>query len=197
MECGDSSPLFSEGFSLHNLGVDPDGNGVPVWVELDPPIHAMEGPACQVHFSRMDNPLPFTGHDKRAPPFRRDLLVTFAVPRWIIDSFVPGTTSVPLHVSEGPACQVRILERCVATSFPRLFGDLVKNPRKSARKNHSLFRSSCGESVFQPLCKSHHPRHMGITQRVPTTGLPLLTRETDLAANPFQVILRPRYGIRR
>ena len=25
MECGDSSPLFCEGFSLHNLAVDPDG----------------------------------------------------------------------------------------------------------------------------------------------------------------------------
>jgi len=37
MECGDLSPLFSEGFSLHNLGVDLDGNGLPVGVEPDPP----------------------------------------------------------------------------------------------------------------------------------------------------------------
>ncbi|ASV73538.1 hypothetical protein THTE_0936 [Thermogutta terrifontis] len=27
MECGDSSPLFGEGFSLHNLAVGQDGIG--------------------------------------------------------------------------------------------------------------------------------------------------------------------------
>jgi hypothetical protein len=97
MECGDSSPLFGEGFSLHNLGVDPDRNGVAVGAEPEPLIHPMEGHVpgrpfmrCQVHLPEgparrvrsrtFDHPFAFTGHDKRAPPN---------------------------HFSEGPACQVR------------------------------------------------------------------------------------------
>jgi len=42
MECGDSSPLFGEGFSLLQLGVDPDRDEVPVGVEPAPLIHTME-----------------------------------------------------------------------------------------------------------------------------------------------------------
>jgi len=35
MECGDLSPLFGEGFSLHDRGVDPDRNGVaPGWKRI-------------------------------------------------------------------------------------------------------------------------------------------------------------------
>ncbi|ASV72991.1 hypothetical protein THTE_0389 [Thermogutta terrifontis] len=42
MECGDSSPLFREGFSLHHLAVDPHENRVAIAVEAVPAIHAME-----------------------------------------------------------------------------------------------------------------------------------------------------------
>ena len=48
MECGDSSPLFGEGFSLHNRAIGPAGTRVTVREAPDPPIHTMEGPACQV-----------------------------------------------------------------------------------------------------------------------------------------------------
>ncbi|GIX02233.1 MAG: hypothetical protein KatS3mg112_1170 [Thermogutta sp.] len=40
MECGDSSPLSGEGFSLHDLAVDPNGTRVRL----------PEGPACQVRY---------------------------------------------------------------------------------------------------------------------------------------------------
>jgi hypothetical protein len=49
MECGDSSPLFGEGFSLHHLAVGLDGTRVTGRAAPDPPIHTTEGPACQVH----------------------------------------------------------------------------------------------------------------------------------------------------
>ncbi|ASV73110.1 hypothetical protein THTE_0508 [Thermogutta terrifontis] len=68
MECGDLSPLFGEGFSLHHLGVDPDGNGLPVAVEPDPPIHTME-----VHI--------IGGTRLSGRHLRRDVLVTPASPR--------------------------------------------------------------------------------------------------------------------
>jgi hypothetical protein len=42
MECGDLSPLFREGFSLHYLAVDPHENRVAIAVEAVPAIHAME-----------------------------------------------------------------------------------------------------------------------------------------------------------
>ena|GEM_PF-1066458 len=68
MECGDLSPLFGEGFSLHNLTIDPDENGVPVGVEPVPPIHAIEARLTRPAIPTSDIPCRFTGHDKRAPP---------------------------------------------------------------------------------------------------------------------------------
>jgi len=68
MECGDLSPLFCEGFSLHNLTIDPDENGVPVGVEPVPPIHAIEARLTRPAIPTSDIPCRFTGHDKRAPP---------------------------------------------------------------------------------------------------------------------------------
>jgi len=60
-----------------------------------------ERPACQVRIiggtclsgplSTLDDPLPFTGHDKRAPPERR----------------LEGCACRVRFLSEGPACQVR------------------------------------------------------------------------------------------
>ncbi|ASV72900.1 hypothetical protein THTE_0298 [Thermogutta terrifontis] len=41
MECGDLSPLSGEGFSLHNVVVGQDRNGVPVGVGPNLAIRAM------------------------------------------------------------------------------------------------------------------------------------------------------------
>ncbi|ASV73365.1 hypothetical protein THTE_0763 [Thermogutta terrifontis] len=114
MECGDSSPLFGEGFSLHNLAVgsdrttmtgrggtrpsnphnrDPhswrdllvrgplsyDGQSIAVLRarQACPSDLFPEGPACQVRRSTLDH--------------------QFLVRPSIINSFSPGTTSVPLR----------------------------------------------------------------------------------------------------
>jgi hypothetical protein len=42
MECGDLSPLFGEGFSLHHLAVDPHENRVALTVEPARAIEATE-----------------------------------------------------------------------------------------------------------------------------------------------------------
>jgi|GEM_PF-2457947 hypothetical protein len=68
MECGDLSPLSGEGFSLHNLVVGQDRNGVPVGVGPNPAIHAMQGRFPRSAFPTLDKPCFLTGHDKRAPP---------------------------------------------------------------------------------------------------------------------------------
>jgi len=59
------------------------------------PSDLSEGPACQVRSTPIDDPSPFIGHDKRAPPtFRRDLLVRSA--------FLGGTRlSGPLFAGRG------------------------------------------------------------------------------------------------
>ena len=63
--------------------------------------------ACRVRCVMLDYPLRFRGHDERAPPCRRDLLVRSAAQPWMIHRDSAGTTSVRLRPSEGPACQVR------------------------------------------------------------------------------------------
>ncbi|GIX01071.1 MAG: hypothetical protein KatS3mg112_0008 [Thermogutta sp.] len=86
----------------------------PIGVEPDPPIHAMEGPACRGRSTRIDAPSPSTGHDKRAPPIFGGTCLS----RPLCDCWTKpigpssGTTSVPLGFLEGPACQVRF------SSFP-------------------------------------------------------------------------------
>ena len=140
MECGDSSPLFSEGFSLH-----------PPWQfqmfcrehgKRAPANDFSEGPACQVRRSMLDHPFLFTGHDKRAPPtLRRDLLVRSA--------YAPGS-SIPSHrarqachpekISEGPACwvgDVRFDDRSV------FYRGLKFRDESGAKAPHSM---ECGDS---------------------------------------------------
>ncbi|GIX01389.1 MAG: hypothetical protein KatS3mg112_0326 [Thermogutta sp.] len=82
MECGDSSPLFGEGFSLTacRFGV------------LQRPRYRRDLPVRSA--------------------YRRDLPVRSAVLRWIIQSRSRGhdERAPPRHPSEGPACQVRISE---------------------------------------------------------------------------------------
>jgi hypothetical protein len=51
-------------------------------------------------------------------PCRRDLLVRSVAKRWTIHRSSAGTTSVPLALSEGPACQVR----CKTLDNPSFFG---------------------------------------------------------------------------
>ncbi|ASV72792.1 hypothetical protein THTE_0190 [Thermogutta terrifontis] len=115
IQCGDLSPLFSEGFSLHNLTVDPDVNGVPVgW---KPFLQSMQWMDAFTVSNR--DAFNYSGHDKRAPPrvhwtpwkallpvgaihelplqCRRDPLVGSDEHRLMTHAASPGTTSVPLR----------------------------------------------------------------------------------------------------
>ena len=81
------------------------------------PSDLSEGPACQVRSTPIDDPSPFIGHDKRAPPtFRRDLLVRSDQHRSTTRRPSSGTTSVPLRpfggtCLSGPHINVRLSTR--------------------------------------------------------------------------------------
>jgi len=88
MECGDSSPLFGEGFSLHHLAVGPDRTTITGRRGTRPSNPRNGGPHnWRDLLVRSVVVYPgFCGHDKRAPPYfggtcssrphiRRDLLV--------------------------------------------------------------------------------------------------------------------------
>jgi hypothetical protein len=158
------------------------------------PLRPSEGPACQVRRTTLDHLSRFAGHDKRAPPTlggtclpgppnnvgssiplrrarqaclsdpRRDLLVRSAEQRWIIYPAPPGTTSVPLRPSEGPACQVRRttldhLSRSAGhdkRASPTLGGTCLSGPPNNVGSSIPLRRA-------RQACPSDRPlRHAGL-----------------------------------
>ena len=79
MECGDLSPLFGEGFSLHNLGVSPKWNRVTERGGTRSSNPCNRRTRYAVRFSGVGYPMPFCRARQACPPN---------------------------HFSEGPACQV-------------------------------------------------------------------------------------------
>jgi len=53
--------------------------------------------ACRVRCVMLDYPSRFRGHDERAPPCRRDLLVRSVALGWTVHSTSAGVTGMPLH----------------------------------------------------------------------------------------------------
>ncbi|ASV72967.1 hypothetical protein THTE_0365 [Thermogutta terrifontis] len=83
MECGDSSPLFGEGFSLHHLGA------------------ADVLPRIRKRFPGRGNSLIAPTAHWRALPVRPD------AQRLMPHPLSPGTTSVPLRINSGGTCLSR------------------------------------------------------------------------------------------
>ncbi|GIX01367.1 MAG: hypothetical protein KatS3mg112_0304 [Thermogutta sp.] len=122
----------------------------------------------------LDSPIPFTGHDKRAPPcfggtclsgpfVRRDLPVTSAVLH--LDSPIPFTghdkRAPPKHPSEGPACQVRLFGGTCLSRPPFCIWII-----QSHSTGHDKRAPPIRRDIFGGTCLSRPPFHAG--QSIPS-----------------------------
>ncbi|ASV72607.1 hypothetical protein THTE_0005 [Thermogutta terrifontis] len=107
-----------------------------------------------------------------SPFFRRDVLVTSAVQRSMINSLFPGTTGVPLRsfFSEGPARQVRFFGgTCLSgppfnagSSIP-FYRGLKSHAKSGAKAPHSM---ECGD--LSPLSgEGFSLRHLAVYGALP------------------------------
>jgi len=128
MECGDSSPLFGEGFSLHNLAVGPDGTEPSnPFLGLTPSTACNGGTRSTASRETHETGLTGRGHPILQSTQRRAPLVRSAFSTWMSHRLSPGTTSVPLRLvfPEGPACRVRLSP---VDDTPRFPGHCKRSP---------------------------------------------------------------------
>ncbi|GIX01175.1 MAG: hypothetical protein KatS3mg112_0112 [Thermogutta sp.] len=139
----------------------------------------LEGPACQVRGSIMDDRPAFPGHDRRSPvgaihelplQHRRDLLVTSACLGGTCSSRPPwnARSSIPFHrarqacpsekLPEGPACHVRLSRRDVPVTSA--VERSIIHPLSSGTTSVPLRKTSGGTCLSRPLVSEGRACHV-------------------------------------